>query len=275
MAEKIKLEYFLLRYVGNVVRQEFVNIGLVITESGGDGGGFAGVHFTGDWRRARALDPNVDTEVLEALGREVEQRLRNVDQRAQVLHQMMDSYSNAVQLSPIWRCSAEDPEKELRQLASSLVEAPVLWSGEAEPSARMSGRRWLRAQMSAAFRSAGVWDLMTKDLPASPYTNETDDFTFDFGYAVQDGVKLFHAVSLVDVGQDSRMFPLRVAKIRPKMMELRKAKPVFTAIVEDRYEEQDRAVRTVLAFMKDEEIRVARVREMGEIAQMARSELGA
>jgi hypothetical protein len=275
MAEKREFEYFLVRYVGSVVREEFVNIGVVMTESGGDGGGFAGVHFTGDWRRARALDPNVDTEILEALGREVQQRLANVDQRAQVLHQMMDGYSNAVQLSPIWRCSAEDPEKELRELAASLVEAPVLWSVEPEVAARMSGRRWLRAQMSAAFRSAGVWDLMSKDLPASPYTNDADDFTFDFGYAAQGGIKLFHAVSLVDVGQESRMFPLRVAKIRPKMAEIRKARPEFTAIVEDRYEEQDRAVRMVLAFMKDEEIRVARVREMGEIAQIARSELGA
>jgi hypothetical protein len=275
MAEKRDLEYFLVRYVGNVVRQEFVNIGLVMTESGGDGGGFAGVHFTGDWRRARALDPNVDTEVLEALGKEVQQGLANVDQRGQVLHQMMDGYSNAVQLSPMGRCSAEDPEKELRALAASLVEAPVLCGAEPEVAARMSGRRWLRAQMSDAFRSAGVWELMSKDLPASPYTNEADDFTFDFGYAVQGGIKLFHAVSLVDVGQESRMFPLRVAKIRPKMMDIRKARPEFTAIVEDRYEEQDRAVRMVLAFMKDEAIRVARVRDMGEIAQIARSELGA
>jgi len=275
MAEKREFEYFLVRYVGNVVRQEFVNIGLVMTERGGDGGGFAGAHFTGDWRRARSLDPNVDTEVLEALGREVQQRLANVDQRAQVLHQMMDGYSNVVQLSPMGRCRAEDPEKELRALAASLVEAPVLWSAEPETTARLSGRRWLRAQMSAAFRSAGVWDLLSKDLPASPYTNDADDFTFDFGYAVQGGIRLFHAVSLVDVGQESRMFPLRVAKIRPKMAEMRKARPEFTAVVEDRYEEQDRAVRMVLAFMKDEEIRVARVRDMGEIARIARSELGA
>ena len=275
MAEKREFEYFLVRYVGNVVREEFVNIGVVMMERGGDGGGFAGVHFTGDWRRARALDPNVDTEILDALGREVQQRLANVDQRAQVLHQMMDGYSNAVQLSPVGRCRAEDPEKELRVLAASLVDAPVLWSAEPDATARVSGRRWLRAQMSDAFRSAGVWELMSKDMPASPYTNEADDFTFDFGYAVQGGFKLFQAVSLVDVGQESRIFPLRVAKIRPKMTEIRKARPEFTAIVEDRYEEQDRAVRTVLAFMKDEEIRVARVREMGEIAQIARSELGA
>ncbi len=275
MAEKKEFEYFLVRYVGNVVREEFVNIGVVMVERGGDGGGFAGVHFTGDWRRARALDPNVDTEVLEALGREVQKRLANVDQRAQVLHQMMDGYSNAVQLSPLGRCRAEDPEKELRALAASLVEAPVLWDFEPELRERSSGRRWLRAQMSDAFRSAGVWDLMSKELPASPYTNEADDFTFDFGYALGDGIKLFHAVSLVDVGQESRMFPLRVSKIRPRMMDMRKARPEFTAVVEDRYEEQDRAVRMVLAFMKDEEIRVVRVREMGEIATVARTELGA
>jgi len=34
MPEKRELEYFLVRYVGNVVRQEFVNIGLVMMESG-------------------------------------------------------------------------------------------------------------------------------------------------------------------------------------------------------------------------------------------------
>ena len=46
MVERRKFDYFLLRYVPNVVREEFVNIGLIMTESGGDGGGFAGVHFT-------------------------------------------------------------------------------------------------------------------------------------------------------------------------------------------------------------------------------------
>lgn len=273
MTDKKSFEYFLLRYVPNPLREEFVNVGLVMTESGGDGGGFAGVHFTADWRRARSLDPNVDIEILEALGREVEQRLRIVDQRALLLHHMMDSYSNAIQLSAVWRCTADDPEQELRKLALKLVEAPVVWSPEQEVP-RTSGRRWIRAQMSGAFRAAGVWDFMLKDVAVSPYTNETDDFTVDFGYAIGNDIKLFHAVSLVDVGQESRMFPLRVAKIKPRMAEMRKGRPAFTAVVEDHFPEEDRAVRMVLAFMKDEEIRIARVREMEEIARVARMELG-
>ncbi len=114
-----QLEYFLLRYVPNAVREEFVNIGLVMTESGGDGDGFAGVHFTKDWRRARSLDPNIDVELLEAFGRDVERRVMDVPLRAPLLHEMADSYSNAVQLSPLRHCIAEDT----RQIAYAGLDA--------------------------------------------------------------------------------------------------------------------------------------------------------
>src|ERR1700693_3641244 len=124
MGYKRQLEFFLLRYVPNAVRGEFVNIGLVMTESGGDGGGFAGVHFTANWHRARCLDPNIDVEMLQAIGREMERRLKDVQQRALLLHEMMDSYSNTLQLSPIQRCIAENPAEELKDLAKNLVEMP-------------------------------------------------------------------------------------------------------------------------------------------------------
>jgi hypothetical protein len=271
-----KLDYFLLRYVPNVIREEFVNIGIVMTENGGDGGGFAGAHFTKDWRHARLVDPGIDIEMLEALGREVQIRLQDVGSRAELLHQMMDSWSNLIQLSPVRRCLAEDPARELKDLAKRLVEIPpaVEWV-EAETPERTTGRRWIRSRMSDVFRSAGVWDLLTKDVPAAPYTNETDKFTFDFGYATGNEVKLFHAVSLVEVGQETRMFPLRVAKIGPKIAAMRKASPVFTAVVEDTFDEASDQVVSVLAFMKDEQIRMARLGEMPEIAERARVELRA
>jgi Protein of unknown function (DUF3037) len=275
VSEKRKLEYFLLRYVPNAVREEFVNIGLVMTENGGDGGGFAGMHFTRDWRHARCLDVNVDVDVLEALGREIERRLGDVQQRAMLLHEMMDSYSGAVQVSPMRYCLAENPAQELKDLASRLVEIPAALSVEEVRAPRTSGRKWIHGRMANAFQAAGIWDFLNKDVPATPYTNERDKFTFDFGYAFGGEVKLFHAVSLADVGPETRMFPLRVAKIGPKMAMLRKATPVFTAVVEDAFDEVDEQVLSVLAFMKDEQIRVARLREMPEIAEVARVELRA
>ena len=38
MSERRQLEFFLLRYVPNAVRQEFVNIGVLMVEAGTDRG---------------------------------------------------------------------------------------------------------------------------------------------------------------------------------------------------------------------------------------------
>jgi hypothetical protein len=275
MAEKRKLEYFLLRYVPNAVREEFVNIGLVMTEAGGDGGGFAGVHFTKDWRRATCLDPGIDVEMLEAVGRDVHARLKDVQSRALLLHEMMESYSNTVQLSSVKNCVAVDPETELRELAVKLVEAPKieLLKGQERPQ-RKWGRKWILEEMERGFREAGVWDSLHKNLPVTTYTNDKDDFTFDFAYSFRGEVKLFHAVSLVEKMKDAELFAFRVAKIGPKMANMRKETPRFTAVVEDDFDDADTDVISVLAMMKAEEIRVAPLREMDEIAKTARVELG-
>lgn len=259
-----------------MLREEFVNIAIVMTETGDDGGGFAGLHFTSDWRRARALDPHVDIEWLEAMGRDVRRRLTEVQQRPLLLHELLDSCSNTIQLSAVGQSIAEDPEKELKDLAAKMVEMPDVWSPEKERLVRAFGRRRIHRAMTDAFRAAGVWGLLDKDLPVKAYTYESDTFTIDFGYSrgVRE-VKLFHAVSLVDIGSETRMFPLRVAKIAPRMAELKRAQTRFTAVVEDQFDENDRAVRTVVAFMQAENIRVAKVREMPAIAEVARRELGA
>src|SRR5580693_3102873 len=145
MAERKPFEFFLLRYVPDAAREEFVNIGLVMTESGGDGGGFAGVHFTQDWRRARCLNPDVDVEVLDALGREIQRRIASVQDRVLMVHEMMDRYSNAIQISPVRQVLTEDPARELKDLASTLVEmAWVPKTQSEEMPIRRAGRKWIR-----------------------------------------------------------------------------------------------------------------------------------
>jgi hypothetical protein len=274
LAERRQLEFFVLRYVPNAAREEFVNVGLVMTESGGGGGGFAEVHFTADWRRARCLDPNIDVELLEALGHDMARRLKDVQQRTLLLNEMMDSYSNTLQLTPIRRCVAENPAKEFRDMAHLLVEMPPMWTPAKEEQAKNIGRKWIYAGMAEAFRTAGIWDIVSKDFPASTYTNPADDFLLDFVYPLGNELKIFHAVSLAAVGIETRMFPLRVAKIASRMRENR-VLPSFTAVVDDQFDEKDKGVESVMAFMADEDIRVRRLKEMPMIAEAARRELRA
>ena len=73
MGRKKQLEFFLLRYVPDAVKDEFVNIGVVMVEAGAGTAGkrFADVRFTQDRRRVRCLDPQADEEMLEVLEREI------------------------------------------------------------------------------------------------------------------------------------------------------------------------------------------------------------
>src|SRR5579863_4755891 len=77
MAEKRKLEFFLLRYVPDAVKGEFVNIGLAAIESPETriGAGFADVRFTRDWSRVLRADPQADIEVLQALEQDIRKRV--------------------------------------------------------------------------------------------------------------------------------------------------------------------------------------------------------
>src|SRR5579863_5194427 len=109
MADRRQLEFFLLRYVPDAVKDEFVNIGLVMVEPGANGGGFAEVRFTRDWRRVRCLDPQADVEMLEAMEREIRGQLRQTGDRELLMRRLEDSFSNLIQISPAKGCLAEDP----------------------------------------------------------------------------------------------------------------------------------------------------------------------
>jgi hypothetical protein len=64
MADLKQLEFFLLRYVPDAVKGEFVNIGLLMREPNGGEGRFSGMRMTEDWSRVRCIDPEADLEVL-------------------------------------------------------------------------------------------------------------------------------------------------------------------------------------------------------------------
>ncbi len=74
MAERIQCEFFLIRYVPDVVKGEFTNIGVLLREAGRDDS--AVVRFTRDWSRVRCMDADADIGLLEALEGEIAERLR-------------------------------------------------------------------------------------------------------------------------------------------------------------------------------------------------------
>ena len=265
MAERRQLEFFLLRYVPDAVKDEFVNIGVVMVEA--NGGGFAEVRFTKDWRRVRCLDPQADVEMLVALEREVRGQLGSVSDRAVLLKRLEDSFSNVIQLSPMKGCLAADPVREIEAMASMYLESAKV-GGRRETT----GRQLILGKMREAFEQAGVAKFILP-VPVAPYTKPGDPFAFDFGYRVGAEIKLFHAVSLKASVDAAVMLAARYPKIAPVMAAKTDAAPILTAVIDDDLDRGQEGVQFALSMMEDERIRIRMVAEMPGIAQVAKMEL--
>jgi hypothetical protein len=269
MAGRKQLEFFLLRYVPDAVKDEFVNIGVVMVESGANGAGFADVRFTRDWRRVRCLDPQADVEMLSALERDIRRHLATAQDRVVLLRRLEDSFSNVIQLSPAKGCLADDPAVEIEKMASMYLEAAKI-GGKRE----VSGRQRILEKMREEFEQAGVAKFILP-VPVAPYTKPGDPFQFDFGYRVAGEIKLFQAVSLKAGVDAAVMLAARYPRIAPVMSKMVEATPMLTAVIDDDLDRGHESIQFALSMMEEERIRIKVATEMPLIAEVARRELRA
>jgi hypothetical protein len=112
-----QLQFFTLRYRPNILMGKLITIAVILFDPSG---GFCGVRFVSDWQQVRGFDPDADIEMLEALGRDIEEQFRS-GKGEQILRTMEDSFSNAVQLSPGTVCVVNEPRNEIEKLASQYL----------------------------------------------------------------------------------------------------------------------------------------------------------
>jgi len=268
MADFKQFEFFLLRYVPDAVKDEFVNIGVMMLEPGANGADFADVRFTRDWRRVRCLDPQADVEMLEALEREIRGQLRESHDRELLFKRIEDSFSNVIQLSSAKGCLAEDPAKEMAALASIYLE--VVRPGEKREA---SGRQRILGQMRDAFEWAQVLKLLMSNIPVAPYTKPGDPLKFDFGYRLGDEIKLFHAVSLRASVDSALMLASRYPKIAEGIARVAGARSWLTAVVDDDLDRGKEEIQFALGAMKEGNIQVETAGLMPGVAEVVRKEL--
>ena len=267
MSDRRQIEFFLLRYVPHALRQEFVNIGVLMVEDGANGNVLTDVRFAKDWRRVRGLDPQVDVNVIEALLHDIRREVGEVRDRATLLKKLEDQFSNVIQISAPMRVLAASPAEEIETLASMFVD-----ESKVAATRVLTGRGRILGAMRDAFDQVGVAKLVLP-VPVEPYTKAGDPFTFDFGYRVGSEMKLFHAVSLKVNVDSAVMLAARYPKIAPVMAKVTGATPGLTAVIDDDLDRGAEAVQFALGMMEEERIRVAVAAEMPAIAEAARREL--
>ncbi len=185
-------EFFLVRYVPDPVKNEFVNIGVLLREASGIGDASAVVRFTRDWGRVRCIDPDADIAMLELLEGEIRQRLGNGGAGIRpIVSVLQDSFSNIVQLTAAKGYEVENTATGIEQLMRLHVE-----TRKREAVSRKSGRQVIYGAMRTQFERAGVWDLMRKRISAASYTQPGDPLKIDCGYRPNGVIRMFQAVSL-------------------------------------------------------------------------------
>ena len=119
-----QLEFLVVRYVPNLLRGEFINIGIILHQVGAASGD-AVVRFTRDWHRVLCLDPEADIEMLEALEVDIrEQFTEGAEQASSLIEAFQQQLSNSVQISQPSAMLAESLERGVERLMAMYVDAP-------------------------------------------------------------------------------------------------------------------------------------------------------
>src|SRR5438270_10980433 len=135
MGERLQCRFFILRYSPDAVKNEFINVGLVLLPPAGG----AQVRFTRDWSRVLCLDPDADVEMLQAVEDDLRNQLREMNgDRDLILRRIQDSFSNAIQPSEFQACLASSAVAEADDLARLYLERPRRRHSKREPGARVA-----------------------------------------------------------------------------------------------------------------------------------------
>jgi hypothetical protein len=262
-------EFSLIRYVPDVVKGEFANIGVVLRVAGQDGP--ATVRFTRDWSRVRCLDPNADVELLEALEGEMAMLLERpaAAEQKPLLTLLEDTLSNSVQLTEMRGTLAESVAAEMEQLLAMYVEPLKVAGGRRA----VTGRQAIVRSMRDAFETAGVWRLMRKRIVASEYTQAGDPLKVDCGY--RNGmVKMFHAVSLEQDAEAAKGLAYSAEALREGVQRAEGVELQLTAVVEPMAQVSDaETYRFGVQALERESVRVMTVADLARMAETARRDL--
>ena len=276
MRERVQCEFFLIRYVPDVVKGEFANIGVLLRETGRDES--AVVRFTRDWSRVRCMDADADIGLLEGLEGEIGARLRMAGADAPgikpVMEILQDTLANSVQMTEVKACLAESLPAELEQLMKMYVE-PL----KVKTERKRTGRAAIAGAMRTEFERAGVWGLMRKRISASLYTRAGDPMKIDCGYRPNGVIRMFQAVSLEGDVEAAKGLAYSAPQLMEGVERVEAARLELTAIVEplrtvsDTEDEAMERYRFGVEAMERQAIRVVTMNDLARVAETARMEL--
>src|SRR5262249_15573510 len=125
------------------------------------------------------------------LEHDIREHLSNGVRLQELLDKMRDCFGNSVQISTQHECLAEDGEASMELLAHGAIDLPTQAAKQEQ-----RGRRRILRKIETAFESAGIWNMVFKNVPVATYTYPGDPLKIDVSYRPNEIVKMLQVVSL-------------------------------------------------------------------------------
>ncbi len=184
-------QFQLLRYVPDVVKDEFVNIAVVLLDQQGR---FLAAHMAGeeDLRRVRCLHPGADLELLRSWQETVaEQLARHPEDAGAWLKGLDDIGSHSLRWTAPAGFDTTDAAAAARELYDRLVASPPRpWLG-----ARPRHAPWVKHEADSVFRAEHLLERFQSGIPAQQFTYPGDPFRIHYAYA-NGFLRYIHMLSL-------------------------------------------------------------------------------
>lgn len=189
------LAYHVLRYEPNLVRDEWVNIGVLVFDPASGERRLRLIEEPDEYARVRRLHPQADEALLRALRDHLEDRFARASEWSggngegpaggngrvgwlRLLGKMDETLSNALQLAPQKGVYADDLDAETQRLYADHVAPPRAATRVGAPGSRGA----IRSYCAQVWKQARLWDRIEKGARVEEFTFPGDPMRIDYGY---------------------------------------------------------------------------------------------
>jgi hypothetical protein len=249
--------YRILRYTPNLVRDEWVNIGVLLFDPQSGERRLRLIEEREEFARVRRLHPQADEALLRALRDDLEDRFEsfrssqghgsNGGSNGRALQELLrkwdDTLSNALQLAPQKGILSQDLDAELERLYGDHVAIPHAAARVGAPGSRAQ----MRSYCSQVFRHAHLWDRIQRSVHAAEFTFPGDPMRIDYSYRRNGTRGFLHTLSVSRSPGDAKVLAYTAERIAAKAS----LKTEFAAITDVALKGQNDRERFVDRTLRD------------------------
>ncbi|HXL21782.1 MAG TPA: DUF3037 domain-containing protein [Candidatus Dormibacteraeota bacterium] len=208
------LAYRVLRYASNLVRDEWVNIGILLFDPDTGERRLRMIEGQDEFARVRRLHPAADDDLLRALRDDLEDRLQGAANGGpgdwlKLLAKWDDTLSNALQLAPQIGLLAQDLDAEVERLYADHVAPPRAPSRMGAPGSRAT----IRDYCGQVWKLARLWDRLDKSVRVAEFTMPGDPMRLDYSYRRNGTRGYVQTLSVSRAPADCKLYAYTAARI--------------------------------------------------------------